>query len=101
MNVKLVVSAAVCAVFFTGAAVAADQTDREQVVGFGSGTGMGAGSGAGSVSSVVDGFAAQVRGSGTGSQTFGGGFDRQQTGGSGPLASNPGTATGSGPTLTP
>lgn len=100
MNIKCVLSTAACAVFFAGTAVAADQTEREPVVGFGSGTGMGAGGGAGSASSVADGFSAQIRASGAGSQSFGGGFNQQQTMGSGPLSSNPATTTGSGPTLT-
>lgn len=99
MNIKLAVSA-VCAVFFAGAAVAADQQpDREQVVGFGSGTGMGVGGGTGSVSSVANSFAAQIQSGGAGSQTFGGGFNQQQTGGSGPLSSSPGMPTGNGPIL--
>lgn len=101
MNIRLVISTAACAVLFAGAAVAADEAKREQqVIGFGSGTGMGAGAGAGSASSVADGFSSQSWSSGSGSQSFGGGFDPQQTIGSGPLSSNPSVPTGSSPTLT-
>lgn len=99
MNITRVISTAACAVFFAGTAVAADQAQREPAVtGFGSGTGMGVGGSAGSVSSMADGFSSATRGSGGGSQTFGGGFNQQQTTGSGPLSSNPST-TGSAPTL--
>ncbi|MDA8260431.1 MAG: hypothetical protein M0Z99_33160 [Betaproteobacteria bacterium] len=102
MNIRLVISTAACAALFAGAAVAADGAERgQQVVGFGSGTGMGAGAGAGSASSAADGFSSQSWTSGSGSQSFGGGFDPQQTIGSGPLSSNPAAPTGSGPTLTP
>ena len=105
MNIRLVISTAACAVLFSGAAVAADGAEREQqreqqVVGFGSGTGMGAGAGAGSASSVADGFSSQSWSSGSGNQSFGGGFDQRQTAGSGPLSSNPAASTGSGPVLT-
>jgi len=108
MNIKLVVSTAVCAVLFAGAAAAdqaTDQVERNPVVGFGSGTGMGAGGGAGSATSLADGFNSQTSGSGGGSQTFGAGFSQQQTSGSGPLSYNPSTNTGSSmgtgaPTLT-
>lgn len=101
MNIRLAVSTAACAALFAGAAVAADEVKREQrVVGFGSGTGMGAGASVGSASSVADGFSSQSWSSGSGSQSFGGGFVRQQTAGSGPLSSNPSAPTGSGPVLT-
>lgn len=100
MNIKYVIATAACAVLFAGAAVAAEPNEPEAVVGFGSGTGMGVGAAAGSASSVADGFSAQMRASGAGSQSFGGGFDQQQTMGAGPLASDPSTASGSGPTLT-
>lgn len=100
MNIKHIVSTAACAMLFAGAAVAADQSEREPVVGFGSGSGMGAGGSAGSASSVADGFSAQTPASGAGSQSFGGGFNQQQTMGSGPLSSNPASPTGSGPILT-
>lgn len=100
MNIKRIVSTAACAMLFAGATVAADPSERQAVVGFGSGTGMGAGGSAGSASSVADGFSSQTWNSGSGSQTFGGGFSQQQAMGSGPLSSNPGSTTGSGPTLT-
>ena len=102
MNIKLVVSTAVCAVLFAGAAAAdqaTDQVERNPVAGFGSGTGMGAGGSAGSATSMAGGFNSQTSGSGGGSQTFGGGFSQQQTTGSGPLSSNSSTSTGA-PTLT-
>jgi len=97
MNIKHIVSTAACAMLFAGAAVAADPSEREPVVGFGSGTGMGAGGSAGSASSVADGFSSQTRNSSSGGQSFGGGFSQQQGMGSGPLSSS---TTGSGPTLT-
>ena len=101
MNIRLVISTAACAVLFAGAAMAADETKREQqVIGFGSGTGMGAGGSAGSASSAADGFSSQSWSSGSGGQSFGGGFDSQQTAGSGPLSSNPAASTGSGSVLT-
>jgi len=97
MNIKHIVSTAACAMLFAGAAVAAGPSEREPVVGFGSGTGMGAGGSAGSASSVADGFSSQTSNSGSGGQSFGGGFTQQQSMGSGPLSSS---TTGSGPTLT-
>ena len=97
MNIKRFVSTAACAMLFAGAAVAADPSEPESVVGFGSGTGMGVGGSAGSTSSVVDGFSSQTRNSGSGGQSFGGGFSQQQAMGSGPLSSS---STGSSPTLT-
>ncbi len=100
MNIKRIVSTAACAMLFAGAAVAAGPSEREPIVGFGSGTGMGAGGSAGSASSVADGFSTQTWNSGLGSQSFGGGFNQQQTMGSGPLSSNPSAPTGSGPVLT-
>ncbi len=100
MNIKHIVSTVACAMLFAGAAVAAEPTEREPVVGFGSGSGMGAGGSAGSASSVADGFSAQTRASGAGSQSFGGGFNQQQATGSGPLSSNPSAPSGSGPVLT-
>ena len=101
MNFRLVISTAACAVLFVGSAVAADDAERkQQVVGFGSGTGMGAGAAAGSASSMADGFSSQSWSSGSGTQSFGGGFDQQQTAGSGPLSSDPAAPTGADPVLT-
>lgn len=105
MKIKLVILTVACAVFSIGSVNAADQSERNQIVGFGSGNGMGSGGGAGSATSMADGFSAQTRASGAASQSFGGGFNQQQTTGSGPLSSNPSTSTGSStsagaPTLT-
>ncbi|MDP2817517.1 MAG: hypothetical protein Q8O29_04425 [Polaromonas sp.] len=82
-----------------GTAIVAEQTVPNPVIGFGSGTGMGPAGGTGSASSLSGGFSSQMSGSGSGGQTFGGGFNQQQTIGSGPLSrpSMTGTAsTGSG-----
>lgn len=86
-----------------GSVAAADKTEaNNQVVGFGSGTGMGTGGGAGSTYSVVGGFSALGGGggSGAGSQSFGGGFNSQQSPDAGPLSSNPTSSSGYGPILT-
>lgn len=100
MKIKLAILTVACAVFSIGSVNAADQSDRNQIVGFGSGNGMGSGGGAGSATSMADGFSAQTRMSGAGSQSFGGGFNQQQTTGSGPLSANPTATSGSGPVLT-
>lgn len=100
MNIRLLLSAAACAALFTGNVYAADETDREeQVVGFGSGTGMGAGAGVGSASSVANISNSQNFGSGSGSQTFGGGFEVQQSNGYGPLSTDSSASTGTGPVI--
>lgn len=105
MKIKLAVLTVTCALLSSGSVVAADKTELNQVVGFGSGTGMGAGGGAGSTTSVVSGFSALGGGgvggggSGGGSQSFGGGFNPQQSTGAGPLSSNPGNSSGFGPIL--
>lgn len=83
-----------------GSAVAAEQTVPNPVSGFGSGTGMGIGGGPGSASSMAGGFGSPISGSGAGSQAFGGGFNRQQIPGSGPLSSNPASSPGGGPAMT-
>lgn len=101
MKIKLAVLTVAYAFLSIGTVVAADQPERNQVVGFGSGTGMGAGGGAGSATSMADGFSAQTSGSGAGSQTFGAGFSQQQTTGSGPLSSNPSTSPGYGSSSAP
>ena len=108
MKIKLAVLTAAYALLSTGFATAADpveskpttgttpaaeQTAPNPVSGFGSGSGMGSGGGVGSASSLVGGFGSPLSGSGSGSQTFGGGFNRQQTTGSGPLSTG-GAATG-------
>jgi len=49
---------------------------------------------AGSAGSMAGGFGSPVSGSGAGSQTFGGGFDQQQTTGSGPLSTPPAAGAG-------
>lgn len=101
MKIKLAVLTMAYALLSVGSAAAADKTEANQVVGFGSGTGMGAGGGAGSTTSVVSGFSAQAGGgSGTGSQSFGGGFSSQQSTGSGPLSFNPASSSGNDPVLT-
>lgn len=104
MNIKFVVTTAALAVIFAGSAVAAPN-DTDKAIGFGSGTGMGTGGGVGSVGGANVGFGSEIQsgGSGAGSQTFGGGFTRQQSAGSGPLSfSSPssGSGYGSGPALT-
>jgi len=106
MKNKLTVLTAALALFSIGAVLAADQPERQPantaaeqpnpVSGFGSGTGMGEGGGAGGASSLAGGFGSPVGNSGAGSQTFGGGFDQQQTAGSGPLATPPAAGTGGG-----
>ena len=113
MKIKLAVLAAVYAFISIGTVTAADQPERKPaagtataaentvaspVSGFGSGTGIGPAGGAGSASSVSGSFSAPASSSGAGSQTFGGGFNRQQIPGSGPLSSNPATGPGGGPT---
>lgn len=108
MRNKFAILTAALALFSIGSVTAADQPGRQSanpaveqaspVSGFGSGTGMGPGGGAGSASSLAGGFGSALSGSGAGSQTFGGGFDPQQTTGSG-LLSNPsaiGAGTGGG-----
>jgi len=109
MKIKLAVLTAAYALLSIGTATAADQPENNQpapateqttpaspVDGFGSGTGIGRGGGIGSASSVVDGFGSPVSGSGAGSQIFGGGFDQQQTAGSGPLSTSPAAGAGGG-----
>lgn len=84
-----------------GTSVAAvEKTEANPVSGLGSATGMGRGGGAGSASSLAGGFGSAGSGSGAGSQTFGGGFNQQQTLGSGPLARSP-LSPGGGPALRP
>lgn len=105
MKIKLAVLTVACTFLSIGSVTAADQPERNQIVGFGSGNGMGSGGGVGSATSMADGFSAQTRVSGAASQSFGGGFNQQQTTGSGPLSSNPSTSAGSSinagaPTLT-
>ncbi len=98
MEIKHVVLTAACAFLAIGTATAADQPEQptpNTAVGFASGTGMGAGSGMGSASSLTGGFGSPTGNSGAGSQTFGGGFNQQQTTGSGPLATG-GTNAGGG-----
>lgn len=100
MSIKRIALIAACAMFFPGVGVAASPSEHEPVVGFGSGTGMGPGGTVGSASSVSGGFITPPWNSGAGSQSFGGGFNQQQTTGSGPLSSNPSASTGAGPVLT-
>lgn len=100
MKIKLAVLTMAYALFSIGSVAAADKTEPNQVVGFGSGTGMGAGGGAGSTTSVVSGFSALGGGSGGGSQSFGGGFSSQASTGAGPLSSNPNSNSAFGPILT-
>jgi hypothetical protein len=108
MRNKLAILTAALALLSIGSVMAADQPGRQSanpaveqaspVSGFGSGTGMGPGGVAGSTSSLASGFGSPISSSGSGSQTFGGGFDPQQTAGSG-LLSNPsviGAGTGGG-----
>lgn len=102
MKLKLAVLTMAYALFSIGSVAAADKTEPNQVVGFGSGTGMGAGGGVGSTTSVVSGFSALGGGggSGGGSQSFGGGFSSQASTGAGPLSSNPNSNSAFGPILT-
>lgn len=101
MNTRLALSTAVCAAMFATAALATnDATDVPLLIGFGSGTGMGTGASTGNASSLTDSFSSPSWSSGSGSQSFGGGFDPSQTPGSGSLSSNPSAPTGSGPVLT-
>ena len=109
MKIKLAVLTAACAFLSLGTAIAADPPERKPasgttqaaqqtapnpVSGFGSGNNMGAGGGVGSASSVTGGFGSPLSGSG-GSQTFGGGFNQQQTPGAGPLSTG-GAGAGAG-----
>jgi hypothetical protein len=63
------------------------QAQAAQITGFGSGSGMGPGGGFGNAGSVVDGRSSVVNNN-SGSQSFGGGFDRQQARSAGPLSTN-------------
>ncbi|MES2907673.1 MAG: hypothetical protein V4688_00760 [Pseudomonadota bacterium] len=97
MEIKRVALTAAGAFLAIGFATAAEQPEQpapSTVTSFGSGTGMAADGGAGSASSLAGGFGSPTGNSGAGSQTFGGGFNQQQTTGSGPLATG-GSAMGS------
>lgn len=109
MKSKLAAVTAALALLCIGSVTAAEQPENKQpappagqsapvnpAIGFGSGSGMGSGGGAGSASSLAGGFESPVSGSGAGSQTFGGGFNQQQTAGSGPLSTRPAAGAGGG-----
>lgn len=89
----------------TGVLASTAFAQTTQSAGFGSGTGMGPGGIVGSIGAAHS-IGIDVRGgaSGLGTQTFGGGFTRQQSTGGGPLSSsgiNSGPGTSGAPVLTP
>ena len=110
MKIELAALTTACAFISFGAVTAAEPVERKPAagtdaaaqktvarpaIGFGIGTGIGPGGGAGSASSMAGGFGSPISASGAGSQAFGGGFNRQQIPGSGPLSTG-GTGTGAG-----
>ena len=100
MKTSLLILTTVFAALFTSNLLASEEIEFEQqIIGFGSGTGMGAGASTGSVSNIADSLSSQSWVSGSGNQSFGGGFDVQQSIGSGPLSTNASASTGSGPVI--